>query len=793
MTDDELLESYVGDGNETAFAELVDRYLPLVYGLASREIYDFRLAEEIAQNVFGALARQTRKRRKPDHVSAWIYCTTRKQIALTMRSERRRKRREEAAALESRLEPDHSEGMWNEYIPDLNAALADMALSDQRILFLRFYQGLTLPELGRSLRIKERAAQKRVQRAVERLRKLLWKRGVTLASGMLGSGIFTVGGAVPPPGLSRQLKGLASPASSPGWLAGSGKIIVTSASAVIAISIPTFLTIAVKKSTNETEIVGSGAGTSVNSERSGPEAIAVDHIEAIYQLSGSDREKMLDRLLGHLVEPQAEPYLRDLFSRWSKLDYRRLAMALVELHDRMADRPEDAKQIGLLMPIAFQPWMENDATEACAWVKSLPRSTYAEAYAFEAILDESELDDAWFLLAQRPFNRDRVFEIIFDKAVGALGLHGALGWMGALSPDPSHTDLRTEVQSFSVSQSADRSRRKLWMHAVGQSFAHDRQAVADWVVGLPTSDAARGALEAFAGAWTSEDPGSAADWSFGLTEPARVPALHAVAREWAQREPLPCLAWTLDIEEESLRWSATEQAFQVWLKEPAVHPDAAAWLVPLSDLDRAAPLFRDLTQSLDPAAAASWSIALPVGNNRDLAMDHSFYRLGQTDSVTAVGLFSGLDEADKLHVVELMSLGWLVAGGRRELHRWQASLPAASALFYLSKSAEVDLVAAFDPERAERLVASFPMRRLRDPLVVKLIQRSRWRSAFDSGWITEIVDEDTRLSMQRLVQGAANDEVVTLPEIGRVDFGKQTLEQLRMRLDYVSRQRSSAP
>ena len=75
-----------------------------------------------------------------------------------------------------------------------------------------------------------------------------------------------------------------------------------------------------------------------------------------------------------------------------------------------------------------------------------------------------------------------------------------------------------------------------------------------------------------------------------------------------------------------------------------------------------------------------------------------------------------------------------------------------------------------------------------DPLVVKLIQRTVWRSTFSSEWIKEIVDENTRLSIQHFVSNATEEEAV-FPEIGRVDFEKQTLEQLRMRLDYVSRQR----
>jgi hypothetical protein len=52
MQDAELLREYVRNGSETAFAELVKRYVDLVYCSARRQLGDAQLAEEVAQNVF---------------------------------------------------------------------------------------------------------------------------------------------------------------------------------------------------------------------------------------------------------------------------------------------------------------------------------------------------------------------------------------------------------------------------------------------------------------------------------------------------------------------------------------------------------------------------------------------------------------------------------------------------------------------------------------------------------------------------------------------------------------------
>jgi hypothetical protein len=62
MTDDaQLLRQYVQSGSEDAFAELVQRHLPVVYASALRQTDgDVELAKDICQTVFIDLARKGR-------------------------------------------------------------------------------------------------------------------------------------------------------------------------------------------------------------------------------------------------------------------------------------------------------------------------------------------------------------------------------------------------------------------------------------------------------------------------------------------------------------------------------------------------------------------------------------------------------------------------------------------------------------------------------------------------------------------------------------------------------------
>ena len=56
-SDQELLHAYAQTGCEEAFAELVRRYVDLVYSVALRVARNTQLAEDVSQTVFVALAR----------------------------------------------------------------------------------------------------------------------------------------------------------------------------------------------------------------------------------------------------------------------------------------------------------------------------------------------------------------------------------------------------------------------------------------------------------------------------------------------------------------------------------------------------------------------------------------------------------------------------------------------------------------------------------------------------------------------------------------------------------------
>ena len=98
----ELLDRFARARDEPAFAEVVRRYLNLVYSSAARRVGDRHLAEDVTQAVFVILAKKAksvRSARSP--LSAWLLTTVRYAAANALKIESRRRKHEEAAATAS--------------------------------------------------------------------------------------------------------------------------------------------------------------------------------------------------------------------------------------------------------------------------------------------------------------------------------------------------------------------------------------------------------------------------------------------------------------------------------------------------------------------------------------------------------------------------------------------------------------------------------------------------------------------------------------------------------------------
>src|SRR5207249_2872561 len=73
-TDRQLLERFVRQRDEVAFASLVRRHGPLVLGVGRRILHHDQDAEDVFQATFLILARQAASRRWQKSIAGWLYC-----------------------------------------------------------------------------------------------------------------------------------------------------------------------------------------------------------------------------------------------------------------------------------------------------------------------------------------------------------------------------------------------------------------------------------------------------------------------------------------------------------------------------------------------------------------------------------------------------------------------------------------------------------------------------------------------------------------------------------------------
>ncbi len=239
-----LLEQFALSQSEAAFAELVKRHISLVYSVAFRKTGNPQQAEDITQAVFIILARKAGSLGAKTVLPGWLYHTARLTAANAQRAEIRRFRHEQEAFMQSIEKEPAPEAFWRELSPALEDAMAGLGANDRDALVLRYFQNLSLADVGAALGTTEGVAQRRVSRALEKLRRLFARRGVHSTTAVIAGTISTNSLQIVPPALAQAVttvaltNGAAASASTLSLVKGALKIIAwTKAKMAIAIGV----------------------------------------------------------------------------------------------------------------------------------------------------------------------------------------------------------------------------------------------------------------------------------------------------------------------------------------------------------------------------------------------------------------------------------------------------------------------------------------------------------------------------------------------------------------------------
>lgn len=237
MNDDAaLLRRYADTRDEGAFAELVRRHLPLVYGAALRQLGGAtHRAEEVAQSVFTDLARKAASLSHREDIVGWLYTSTHFAAAKLKRTEQRRQQREQEAHIMHELLSGPASADWERLRPVLDDAMHELGERERAVILQRFFQGQRFAEIAPRLGLSEDAARMRVERALEKLRALLAKREITSTTAALALALGSQPAVAVPAGLAAEVA-CAAVASGSGASAGAVGFFMstTKVTAVIA-------------------------------------------------------------------------------------------------------------------------------------------------------------------------------------------------------------------------------------------------------------------------------------------------------------------------------------------------------------------------------------------------------------------------------------------------------------------------------------------------------------------------------------------------------------------------------
>lgn len=621
--DPALLREYAEAGSEHAFAELVRRHLPHVYASALRRVNgDRALAADVAQMVFADFARKAPTLENIAVPGGWLQRHTGFVAGKLIGKERRRRRLEQDAAEMNTLTESEGDPAWTATAPLLDAAMDALPRPDREALMLRFFEKRDFHAVGAALGVSDDTAQKRVSRALEKLRAALTRRGLKgTATAALPFLLLNFATPPAPAALAAAVPGkaLALAAARPaGWLAsllgGSGWRRTTAgfAAAAIAASVPLVL-----QSRRLAEARNAAATPAPPSAQTDPGPTrnrraaepapppAPDVSDLIAQAAaafrgGAQNVSAVSAALGFLV----------------KVGPARMPEALTQI-GRISDEAARA----LLYKYLLSFWAESDPQAALDFA----RNQVPEAQ--RALVCEGVLT-AW--AARNP--------------------ESMMGWnqkTSAVAAPPVQESLMATVYKSLASQNPARAFE--WLQQTGSANA--RAQALRGMMETVTTDADRDRMLGLIGTcqdeeirvqarravvehWALHDPAAAAAW-VESAEPAweRTRLMDSLGFAWLQKDPAAAAHWWLD---HAPGPDTLVKIINVWAQE---NPnDAGAWLSqqpPGAGSDTARMTFARQVADLDPVSALRWAETVTDAPLRESTLDHIWQTWHSRDATEA--------------------------------------------------------------------------------------------------------------------------------------------------------------
>jgi RNA polymerase sigma factor (sigma-70 family) len=190
--DGELLGSFLGEGDQAAFEELVRRHGPMVLRVCHRALGDVHDAEDALQATFLVLARKATSVRKRASLASWLHGVARRMAEHAKRAAKRR-HKHEARSVPTQPKDPARLAAWQEFQTLLDEEINGLSEALRSVFVLCCLENKSSAEAAGLLGLQEGTASMRLNRARAILRERLARRGVTLAAALAASALGASG------------------------------------------------------------------------------------------------------------------------------------------------------------------------------------------------------------------------------------------------------------------------------------------------------------------------------------------------------------------------------------------------------------------------------------------------------------------------------------------------------------------------------------------------------------------------------------------------------------------------
>jgi RNA polymerase sigma factor (sigma-70 family) len=198
--DTSLLEQFVRDRSEGAFAALLHRHGPLVFAICRRVLREYTDAEDAFQATFLVLARKASSIRKPETLPAWLHRVA-LNISRTIKVAAARRQAHERQVTDMAQATPLDGVELRDWQSVLQEEVDQLPEKYRVPVVLCYLQGLTHEEAARRLGWPLGSVKGRLARAREHLRTRLDRRGLTLTGAALTTALADNASAAVPPAL----------------------------------------------------------------------------------------------------------------------------------------------------------------------------------------------------------------------------------------------------------------------------------------------------------------------------------------------------------------------------------------------------------------------------------------------------------------------------------------------------------------------------------------------------------------------------------------------------------------